>query len=172
MLTCRSIPPAKWEEARQLLVFYFSRRHLHAKAEDLAQDTLVALWNRADYQFAREEDFPRICYAFARHIMMADGRGELKHAAVELDEGLTAAPAPNAFGLSSTEMTVFLREVVKVGLSKLRQGDWQIIQRCTVPDGREASAEMSTAEANKVRVRLHRARKRLARLTGWKKTLL
>lgn len=172
MLTCRTIPPAQWEHARRVLVFYFSRRHLRANAEDLAQDTLAALLHRDDFEFEREEDFLRVCHAFARLVIKAGYRREFKHAATELDDHLAAAPERNAFGLSATEMAVFLQEVLKAGKSELSQRDWEIIQRNAVPEDPEKGAAVSEREANRNRVRLHRARKKLAQLTGWTKTSL
>jgi DNA-directed RNA polymerase specialized sigma24 family protein len=130
MITCRSIPAKKWDQARQALVFYFSRGQLRANAEDLAHDTLAALWNRDDFEFEGEDDFLRICYAFAHYVAKAGYRKELKFAYQELTDELTAQPGPSASRLSSQELSVFLREVREVGTSELRQRDWEIIHGC------------------------------------------
>ena len=56
------MPPASWSEARLKLVHFFSRgRGLH-NAEDLAHDTLAALWSRDDYEFRSESEFGLVCY--------------------------------------------------------------------------------------------------------------
>jgi len=172
MLTCRSISAANWEHARQTLVFYFSRRHQRADAEDLAHDTLAALWDRNTYEFEREEDFLRVCFGFARQVMKAGFRKALKHAGEELDEQSAAPPGANAFGLNHAEMAVFLREVVEVGKSELRREDWDAIRIGSEPARPGAAAEIGDGDANRGRVRLHRARRKLARLAGWIQMLL
>ena len=91
MPTCRSLSPDAWEQARQALVFYFSRRHGLANAEDLAQETLAAFWKREDFEFEREEDFLRVCYAFARRILQVAVKRVVEQAAEVLDLSRTAA---------------------------------------------------------------------------------
>src|SRR5450432_4212962 len=113
MPNSRSIEPEAWEQARSALVFYFSRRHGFTNAEDLAQETLAALWKRDDFEFARAEDFLRICYAFARRISQSGGRDARKHAGEELDP---AAPGREASmeGLSGAALELLVREVLEI----------------------------------------------------------
>src|SRR5579864_726204 len=91
MANCRSISPEAWAHARESLVFYFSRRHARSDAEDLAQETLLAVWNREDYEFEKEEDFLKVCYGFARRILLEGYRDAHRHAGSEMDP---SHPAP------------------------------------------------------------------------------
>jgi len=165
MLNPRSIPPAIWEHARETLVFYFSRRHGRSDAEDLAQETLLALWNREDYQFEKEEDFLKVCYGFARHISQQGYRESERHPTVPLDPLLPAAPHERN-SQRAIESRMLLTQVCEIGKSQLRENDWQIIQQGADSDRATIAKEMKMGDANNVRVRLHRARKKLAKLTG------
>jgi DNA-directed RNA polymerase specialized sigma24 family protein len=147
------------------LIFYFSRRHARSDAEDLAQETLLALWNREDYEFEKEEDFLKICYGFARHILQEGYRKSRRHDGDPLD---SAMPAPQYdWGSSAaTEARVLLDEVCQIGQSQLREKDWQHIQQAAESDRTTVSKELKMGDANNVRVNLHRARKKLAKLAG------
>src|SRR5260370_399388 len=90
MINCRSVPPKTWEYARQALVFYFTRRHGLSDAEDLAQETLATILSREDYHFEKEEDFLKVCYGFAGHILQTARRGAAKCAGSPLDPALAA----------------------------------------------------------------------------------
>lgn len=158
--------PEAWEHARQALIFYFSRRHGLPDAEDLAQEALAAVWSRDDYEFEREEDFLRVCYGFARLISLEGYRRAQKHAGDELD-GSAAARTHDNGGVSQTEMRILLDQVCRVGVSKLAQKDWQLILHAADSDRTTVADALNLGDANNVRVRLHRARKKLARLTGW-----
>ena len=166
-MTCRSVSPKAWECARQALVFYFSRRHGLSGAEDLAHETLVAILGRGDFQFEREEDFLRVCYGFAGHILQAARRGAARKSR---DSGDVTATAPTieAQRLAGAELSVFLNEVFRLGRDALRDEDWQLIQQSIVLDG-DRSVDSGAANANNARVKLHRARKKLAQLVGWRK---
>ena len=166
MPNCRSIPADAWEHAREALIFFFSRRHGLADAEDLAQEALVTLWSREDYEFEREEDFLRVCYGFARLVSLKGYRDTRKHAGEELDVATTAAPRDSG-GLIDAETRILLDQVYKVAGSKLPEKDWQLIQQAAVSDRAAIGDALNMGDANNVRVRLHRARKKLARLTGW-----
>lgn len=166
MLNCRSIAPGTWEHARQALVFYFSRRHGFSRAEDLAHDTLSAILSREDYHFEKEEDFLRVCYGFAGHILQAARREALKHSASGQEIAKEAIES-RVLGLNSAELTVYLDELLKIAKSRLRDPDWGLIQQAIVLDGEFAPAS-DPAIANRTRVKLHRARKKLARLVNWR----
>lgn len=167
MPNCRSISPAAWEHAHQALVFYFSRRGL-SDPEDLAQETLATLWSRDDYEFEKEEDFLRICYGFARNILQKGYREEHKHAGDELDPA-TPAAAHDIGGAVKTETSILLAQVCRVGASQLQEKDWDLIQQAAISDRSAIANKLNLGDANNVRVRLHRARKKLAGLTGWNK---
>jgi len=166
MLNCRSIPPQTWEYARQALVFYFSRRHGLSNAEDLAHETLAAVLDRDDYQFEREEDFLKVCYGFAWHILQSARRDTAKFPSISL-ESFVAVSSPERRGLKGAELKVFLNEVLRLGRDRLRDVDWQLIQQFVVLD-EDRDANSDPANANNTRVKLHRARKKLARLAGWR----
>ena len=163
MLTCRAIPEPEWERLRKLLVFYFAHRGF-VNAEDLAQETLAEVWRRDDFEFQRLEDFPRICYGFASRIHQAARRDKQKYGAVELDEN---QPAPNrrVFGMNPAELAVYLNEVIATGSAELGEG-WSAIEQ-RAAEGAAGSEGADPKESNKLRVRLHRARKKLGELTGW-----
>jgi hypothetical protein len=166
MPNCRSIPQIAWEHAREALIFYFSRRHGIANAEDLAQDTLAAIWSRDDFEFEREEDFLRVCYGFAGRILQSGYRKTRKHAGSELDPA-TPEPARRAYGLDSTEIRLLLDEVIKIGGTQLKKKDWEIIRIAATADGPATDGRHPSDSGNRFRVRLFRARKKLAQLTGW-----
>jgi DNA-directed RNA polymerase specialized sigma24 family protein len=168
MPNCRSIPSAAWEHARQALVFYFSRRHGLSDAEDLAQETLVTLWSREDYEFEKEEDFLRVCHGFARLVSHKGYREAQKHAGDELNPSQPATMR-DAGSLIDTEMRILLDQVRRVGGSQLQEKEWQLIQQAAISDRATIASTLKMGDANNVRVHLHRARKKLARLTGWRK---
>jgi DNA-directed RNA polymerase specialized sigma24 family protein len=165
-MNCRSIPQDTWEHVRQCLIFYFSRRHALSEAEDLAQETLLAVWKRMDYEFEKEEDFLRVCYAFARRILLERYRRLQKHALVDSNTDLSAKAGVDC--LTATDMGIFLDEVLRIGKSELSEKDWKLIESAVNSVSAQDSDATTTAGGN-ARVYLHRARKKLARLTGWRK---
>jgi DNA-directed RNA polymerase specialized sigma24 family protein len=169
MPNCRSISPQAWEHAREALVFYFSRRHGLADAEDLAQDTLAAIWSRADFEFEKEEDFLRVCYGFAGRILQSGYRQTRKHTASELDPAIPD-PARTAYGMNSTEIGLLLDQVIQIGETHLREKDWEVIRTAASADGPMTDSQSSSDNGNSFRVRLSRARKKLVQLTGWEKS--
>lgn len=166
MLNSRSIPSELWEQARQALVFYFSRRHGLPNAEDLAHDTLMAIWIRDDFTFETKEQFLRVCYGFASRVSLYGYRQTRKHAAVALDPAMPARAA-EAAGLIGVEVKVFLDEVCKAGESGLTDKDWELVHSLMDGGRSELSARFGMGDANNFRVHLHRIREKLARLVGW-----
>lgn len=159
MLNCRSIPPEKWDHARKALVYFFSRRG-SLNPEDMAQETLAAVLAREDYQFEKEEDFLKVCYGFARKVLLEGYRVSRKHAAEEL--GLSVeSPVQGIQGLKGSEVNVFLKEVCRRADAELQEEEWEAIQAAVDRDRQDQPAK------GKQRVRLHRARKKLAKLIGW-----
>jgi len=166
MANSRSISHETWTHAREVLVYYFSRRHGFEHAEDLAQDTLTAILSRDDFEFDREEDFQRVCLGFARFVSKAGHRSALRngHSPLEVE---VASPGHHALGARATESRILLDEVREIGSTQLREEDWQIILSGANLGGEPVEA--SRAEnANKFRVNLHRARKKLVSALGWK----
>jgi len=167
MLNCRSISPATWECARQALIFYFSRRHGLSGAEDLAHDTLTAILSREDYHFEKEEDFLKVCYGFAAHILQAARREAAKYSGTA-ECLVRAALEAEVHGLKGAELKVYLDELLQIGRDQLRETDWRLIDQAIVLEG-DSAPSADAASANNARVKLHRARKKLAQLAGLQK---
>lgn len=164
MLTCRSIPPELWEQARERLIYFFSRRHAADNAEDLAQETLAVVLSRDDYVFEKREDFLKVCIGFARFVLKQHYRRSSKETE-PFDEG-TPARVARVRGLSGPEIGLFVEDVQRIASSEFPE------QRALLdpdePDGLTgATASGSKENANRLRVQLHRLRKKLGRLTGW-----
>ena len=159
MPNCRSIPHQTWVQAHKALIFFFSRRGA-SNPEDLAQDTLTAVLSREDYEFEKEEDFLRVCYGFAKNILREGYRASRKYAAEE--STVSVEPRVRGIqGLEGNEARVFLEEVCRRGDAELQEEEWAAIQAAIDRDSQDQPVE------GKERVRLHRARKKLAKLTGW-----
>ncbi len=169
MPTCRTISSGAWGHARNALVFYFSRRHGFVNAEDLAHDTLAALWNRADFEFEKEDDFLRICYAFAGHVSLASYRKVQRRATETFDAAVHDRPQSHkgVNGLSGAEIHLLLEEVMEIGSTQLAESDWTAI--CEAAGAIEPAGPTQPKD-NSSRVRLFRARRKLAELTNWRKT--
>lgn len=164
MPTSHNISPEIWAHARDVLVFYFLRRFSRSHAEDLAQETLLAMWKREDFVFEKDEEFLRVCFGFASRILLQGYRHSVKHEGSPLDPSMSA-PADATAGLRGSEVNVYLNQVLKIGQERLREQDWKILQQGADVDGSgPAQREMS----NKSRVQLHRARKKLSQMTGWR----
>lgn len=159
MFNCRSIPSERWVHAHKVLVYFFSRRGF-LNPEDMAQETLMAVWSREDYQFEKEDDFLKICYGFARKILLDGYRVSRKHAAEELDLSVESR-VRGIQGLEGNEVNVFLEEVCRRAASELQEEEWAAIHAAINRDSQDHPVD------TKQRVRLYRARKKLAKLTGW-----
>lgn len=166
-MNSRDIDAETWERVRQCLVFYFSRRHGLNSAEDLAQETLMTLWKREDYQFEKEEDFLRVCYGFASYVLRQGYRREQVHAGKELDPKMPA-PSSSMNRLRGAEIGVFLEEVRRIGKLELTDSEWQVIEQAATADRTVLLKQLNLKDANSLRVHLHRARKKLAKITGWR----
>lgn len=166
MPNCRSISPQAWTHARECLIFYFSRRHSSSNAEDLAHETLLSIWNREDYEFESEEDFLKVCYGFARRVSKEGYREARRHEGSIVDDSLPASQ--HEWGSQrATESRLLLAKVWEIGQSQLLEKEWRIIQQATSSDGAAISREPNIENGSKARVRLHRARKKLAKLVGF-----
>src|SRR5215813_13323562 len=120
MPNCRSISPEAWAHARESLIFYFSSRHGRFDAEDLAHETLLAIWNREDYEFEKEEDCLKVCRGFAERVSRQGFRKALRHNASALpDEALFAAPQQRWGSPRATESALLLTQVLKIGKSQM-----------------------------------------------------
>jgi DNA-directed RNA polymerase specialized sigma24 family protein len=167
MPNCRSISSETWAHARECLIFYFSRRHARSNAEDLAQETLLTIWKREDYEFASEEDFLKVCYGFARLISKEGYRETQRDDGSAVDDFLPAPPHGWG-GQRATESRLLLAQVWEIGRSQLQEKDWRVIEQATDSDWPTVTQELNLGTASNARVRLHRARKKLAKLVGFK----
>jgi len=159
MRNCRSIPHETWVHASKAMSYFFRGKGV-SNPEDLAQETLLAVWARDDYQFEKEEDFLKVCYGFARKILQEGYRASRKHAAEELEPSVES-PIQGIQGLEGSEVSVFLKEICRRANAELQQEEWGAIQAAIDRDSQDQPVEGNQ------RVRLHRARKKLAKLTGW-----
>jgi hypothetical protein len=159
MPNARSIPPERWIHARKVLVYFFTHKGV-ANPEDSAQETLMTLWSREDYHFQSEEDFLKVCYGFAKKILLEGYRVNRKHAAEELDLSVES-PVQGVQGLKGTEVSIFLGEVCRRANAELQVEEQAAIQAAIDRDREDQPVE------GRQRVRLYRARKKLAKLTGW-----
>jgi hypothetical protein len=174
MLTCRSIPSTAWAQAREALVFYFSRRHGIANAEDLAQDAIAAILVRDDFEFEKEEDFLRVVYGFAAFISQSAYRNIRKHSHTAFDPAIHDTAGNRGIvgthKLNPAEMNLLLDQVMQIAKTHLKKQDWETILMAAQSD-RAASPELnSPGGANRFRVRLYRARKTLIELTKWRRS--
>jgi hypothetical protein len=71
---------------------------------------------------------------------------------------------PGVAGLQGSEAAAFLQEVIRCGEEMLDDKDWALIGAAASRD------EKDPPVAGKIRTKLHRARKKLAELTGWQKS--
>jgi DNA-directed RNA polymerase specialized sigma24 family protein len=165
MANWRSIPTEAWKQVFDVLVFYFSRRGLRQDAEDLAQKTLLAVLGREDFTFDDPSDFQKVCYGFANKILLAHLR-QSRNTGIELDPS-TPARHHDLGGLKHTDLEIFLKEVFALGEEELRDKDWELIQNAAEAILSHSPNNFPPAEANRIRVALHRARKKLGRLTGF-----
>jgi len=125
----------------------------------MAQQTLMTVWSREDYQFEKEEDFLKVCYGFARKILLEGYRVNREHAAEDPDVVESRVQAIQ--GLRGNEVSVFLEEVCRRAATELQEEEWAMIQAAVQRGGQDQPVD------TKQRVRLYRARKKLAKLTGW-----
>ncbi|HLK63076.1 MAG TPA: hypothetical protein VKU19_06530 [Bryobacteraceae bacterium] len=162
MLTSRQMSPEAWARVFDALVFYFTRRLGELNAEDLAQQTLVAVLKRVDYQFEKEEDFLRVCYGFATNILKAAYRQGGRDAHVSLEDFI---PEPeNRTSASGIENAIFLDDVLREGQRQLKKRDWELIREAAEAQLDNQPHNYPSGKENKFRVALHRARGKLAQV--------
>ena len=163
MFNSRNIPNELWAQARQRLIFFFSRRLGIQNADDPAQDTLLAIWAREDYEFAQPEDFFKVCFGFARNILKEKYRENLKSSGeIEIDPEIEKAFS-DVKGLKGPEASAFLGEVKRCAEDVLAPKDQQLL------DNAIKGNEDDRPNPVNIRVRLHRIRKKLDEKTGWTK---
>lgn len=159
MPNSRSIPPETWVHASKALIYFFRGKGV-LNPEDLAQETLMKVWSREDYEFENQDDFLKVCYGFAKKILLEGYRVSRKHAAEESGCAVESR-LKGIQGLEGNEVRVFLEEVCLRADAELQEEEWAAIQAAIDRDSQGHPVE------GKERVRLYRARKKLAKLTGW-----
>jgi len=165
MPNCRSIPPEGWAHAREALVRFFASRHGCLEAEDLAQQTLLKVWERESYEFQNVSDFPKICLGFARNISF-EGFRAMRNTETALDFEVPS-PAHAAESPHAAESRLLLEEVCRTGAARLKPREWQAILGSMTRSELVPGSAPESAESNKNRVFLHRARQKLREITGW-----
>jgi hypothetical protein len=120
----------------------------------------MTVWSREDYQFENEDDFLKVCYGFAKNILLEGYRVTRKHAA-EAPTLSAESRVRGIQGLEGNEARVFLEEVCRRADAELQEEEWAAIRAAVDRDQQDQPVE------GKQRVRLYRARKKLAKLTGW-----
>jgi hypothetical protein len=69
-------------------------------------------------------------------------------------------------------MKIYADQVVRTGRSGLRTIEWKAIEQSIALDRSSVGDKLGLGTANNARVFLHRARKKLMEMTGWKKRRL
>ena len=161
----RSIPPEVWEQVFEALVLFF-RRHGARDPDDEAQNTLLAILKREDYEFEKVEDIHIVSKGFARNILFEAYRRVKKIPDVPLGplEPVLASPASAAGGAEAIETRIYLEEVFRIAAAKLRQKELDAIMQAVDPSGKAHAQTLTADERNKRRVFLHRSRQKLVRL--------
>jgi DNA-directed RNA polymerase specialized sigma24 family protein len=163
MLKSRSISTELWAHARQRLIFFFSRRLGMQNSEDLAHNTILAIWLRNDIELETEEDFLKLCYGFAKKVLQKAYRDTKADQWVELDPGIEKRVL-DVQGLRGSEAAAFLKEVIECGEKMFNAEDWALIEAVAGRDENDAPV------SGQIRTRMHRMRKKLAQMTGWEKS--
>ena len=157
MLTCRDIPAEDWAKARERLVYYFSRGHGAENARDLAQETLMAVLERDDFQFERREDFLPVCLGFARRVSQSGYRKEFRYSGGQPPDDLPGRLGESA---EAVERGILLAQILEKAKTGLRDEEYDLIM--------ESPAGSDPQQANRQRVARHRALRKLARALGLK----
>jgi hypothetical protein len=155
MLTCRDIPPEDWAKAQERLVYYFSRGHQAEHSRDLAQETLMVVLQRDDFQFERREDFLPVCLGFARRISQSGYRKEFRYSGGPPTDELPGRQGESA---EAVERGILLAEILEKARAELRSEEYNLIL--------DSPTASDPQEGNRRRVARHRALRKLARALG------
>ena len=133
---------------------YYVRRVGHGTAEDLVQETLIAMHTRrATYD--PNQPFTAWVYGIARYKLIDEYRRDKRRAAVPLDE------APELFAHDEAEAASARRDVEKL-LAKLPEAKRKLIQATRIEGLSVAeAASASGMSESAVKVAVHRALKSL-----------
>ena len=143
---------------------FFASRHGCLEAEDLAQQTLLKVWEREDYEFQNVSDFPKICLGFARNISFEGFRATRNtETALDFEAPSSAHTAESAH---AAESRLLLEEVCRTGAARLKPREWRAILGSMTRSELAPGSARESAESNRNRVFLHRARQKLREITG------
>jgi hypothetical protein len=161
----RSIPQEVWEQVFEALVLFF--RHRGSRdPDDEAQNTLLAMLKRDDYEFENVGDIHVVAKGFAKLIAFeAYRRAEkIRESPLEPLEPLLATPRHSAGSPEAIEARIYLEDVCRIAAAKLRQKELDAIRRAVDASPSAPSGALTAGELNKRRVFLHRSRQKLGRL--------
>jgi RNA polymerase sigma factor (sigma-70 family) len=142
-----------WRHVSSALVRYFTGKL--PNPEDLAQVTLmrVAAWLREGNMIEGDHGFERVCFGFARKILLEEQRRRRKIPEQLPEDRDQASPVNKTRGLNSVEARILLLQA----LSQLSPEDQELIE-----DAENMSSEELEKKYGKSKsVKLFRARKRL-----------
>jgi DNA-directed RNA polymerase specialized sigma24 family protein len=159
VIRCRDLSASSWQDARKPLIFYFGQRTGYQNAEDLTQQTFTAIWSR-NPEIQNAEDFLKLCYGFARNIVLAGLRDQRKHRA-ELVDPATPGPRRRVAGLLEAELDVFMHELETNALVSLKPDERAMIEAIMKDEMPDLSL------SGRLRVKLLRLRRKFAKKTGW-----
>jgi RNA polymerase sigma-70 factor, ECF subfamily len=143
-----------WDENHPRVLAYARRRLPEAEADDVAADTFLVAWRRRAQMPAGEEAVPWL-YGVARRVAADKRRSGARRE--RLIDALSGDPAPEAAESADTGLLEALAELGEKDREALLLVAWEGL------DSTQAARAMSVSEVA-FRVRLHRARRRLAAL--------
>ncbi len=165
MPNVRAIPSEVWEQVFEALVLFF--RHRGSRdPDDEAQNTLLAMLKRDDYEFKNVGDIHFVAKGFARIIALEAYRRmeRIRESPLEPLEPLLAAPRHSDGSPDAIEARIHLKDVCRVASAKLRQKELDAIRRAVEADPSAPSGALNAGEQNRRRVFLFRSRQKLGRL--------
>src|SRR6201992_1579966 len=138
---------------------YYLKRVGSGAAEDLVQETLIAIHTRRG-TYDAGQPFTSWVFGIARYKLIDEYRREKRRAAVPLDE------ATDLFAHDESEAATARRDVQKL-LAKLPEAKRRLVQATQI-DGRSVgeTADASALSESAVKVTVHRALKSLGQEIG------
>jgi hypothetical protein len=154
-----------WEQVFEALVLFFRHRGSRDPDDD-AQNTLLAILKREDYEFENVADIHLVAKGFARHIAFEAYRRVKRSRESPLDpvEAFLAAPGNSPGSPEAIESQIYLQEVCRIAAAKLRKKELDAIRRAVAAAPPDLSGALTAGERNKRRVFLFRTRQKLKRL--------
>lgn|SRR5258708_25234863 len=167
MPSVRNIREEAWIQMAQALRLYFSVRGEARDADDLVQRTFTTMLERDDYEFAQIENFRPVCYGFASKILQSHRREKARLPAPFPDD---VTDTQERFDSArASEDRLFLWEVQRIAKEELSEDDWALVIKGAHAILDDVAYGFLPEEATRLRVRLHRLRKMLAKNLGWKR---